>query len=193
MKELIDAFVSNSTTILTNIGPIGGVFLIILESIFPMLPLSVFITLNMISFGSFFGFVISWLSTIIGCMLSFTLFRHFFQKKLYHFIKKKEQDKFADIMKAISNINFSNLVMLIAIPFSPAFLINIAGGLSKIKTEKFFLAIMIGKIVIVYFWGYIGTTLLESLTNIMVLFKIGGLLVLAFFISKLVEKKLKVR
>ena len=45
MKELIDAFVSNSTTILTNIGPIGGVFLIILESIFPMLPLSVFITL----------------------------------------------------------------------------------------------------------------------------------------------------
>lgn len=193
MKELIDAFVSNSTTILTNIGPIGGVFLIILESIFPMLPLSVFITLNMISFGSFFGFIISWLSTIIGCMLSFTLFRHFFQKKLYRFIKKKEQDKFTDIMKAISNINFSNLVMLIAIPFSPAFLINIAGGLSKIKTEKFFLAIMIGKIVIVYFWGYIGTTLLESLTNIMVLFKIGGLLVLAFFISKLVEKKLKVR
>ncbi|MCI5967569.1 MAG: VTT domain-containing protein [Tenericutes bacterium] len=193
MKELIDAFVSNSTTILTNIGPIGGVFLIILESIFPMLPLSVFITLNMISFGSFFGFIISWLSTIIGCMLSFTLFRHFFQKKLYRFIKKKEQDKFADTMKAISNINFSNLVMLIAIPFSPAFLINIAGGLSKIKTEKFFLAIMIGKIVIVYFWGYIGTTLLESLTNIMVLFKIGGLLVLAFFISKLVEKKLKVR
>lgn len=193
MKELIDAFVSNSTTILTNIGPIGGVFLIILESIFPMLPLSVFITLNMISFGSFFGFIISWLSTIIGCMLSFTLFRHFFQKKLYRFIKKKEQDKFADIMKAISNINFSNLVMLIAIPFSPAFLINIAGGLSKIKKEKFFLAIMIGKIVIVYFWGYIGTTLLESLTNIMVLFKIGGLLVLAFFISKLVEKKLKVR
>lgn len=193
MKELIDAFVSNSTNILTSIGPIGGVLLIILESIFPMLPLSVFITLNMLSFGSFFGFVISWLSTIVGCMLSFTLFRHFFQKKLYRFIKKNEQDKFANIMNAISNINFSNLVILIAIPFSPAFLINIAAGLSKIKVEKFFLAIIIGKMVIVYFWGYIGTTLLESLTDITVLFKIGGLLVLAFFISKLVEKKLKVR
>ena len=193
MKELIDAFVSNSTNILTSIGPIGGVFLIILESIFPMLPLSVFITLNMLSFGSFFGFIISWLSTIVGCMLSFTLFRHFFQKKLYRFIKKNEQDKFANIMNAISNINFSNLVILIAIPFSPAFLINIAAGLSKIKVEKFFLAIIIDKMVIVYFWGYIGTTLLESLTDITVLFKIGGLLVLAFFISKLVEKKLKVR
>lgn len=193
MKELIDAFVSNSTNILTSIGPIGGVFLIILESIFPMLPLSVFITLNMLSFGSFFGFIISWLSTIVGCMLSFTLFRHFFQKKLYRFIKKNEQDKFANIMNAISNINFSNLVILIAIPFSPAFLINIAAGLSKIKVEKFFLAIIIGKMVIVYFWGYIGTTLLESLTDITVLFKIGGLLVIAFFISKIIENKLKVR
>lgn len=193
MKELIDAFVSNSTNILTSIGPIGGVFLIILESIFPMLPLSVFITLNMLSFGSFFGFVISWLSTIVGCMLSFTLFRHFFQKKLYRFIKKNEQDKFANIMNAISNINFSNLVILIAIPFSPAFLINIAAGLSKIKIENFFLAVIIGKMVMVYFWGYIGTTLLESLTDITVLFKIGGLLVIAFFISKIIENKLKVR
>ena len=128
MREIIDSFVTNSTTILTSIGPIAGVLLIILESILPMLPLSVFITLNMISFGSFFGFLISWISTIIGCMLSFTLFRYFFQKKLYRFIKRKEQDKFAGIMKTISNIKFSNLVILIAIPFSPAFFINIAAG-----------------------------------------------------------------
>ena len=193
MKEIIDTFVSNTTEIIVGIGPIAGVLLILLESIFPMLPLSVFITLNMVSFGSFWGFLISWLSTIVGCMLSFTLFRHFFQKKLYRFIKKKEQEKFSSIMSAISNISFSNLVVLIAIPFSPAFLINIAGGLSKIKIEKFFLAIIIGKIVMVYFWGYIGKTLLESLTDITVLFKISGLLVLAFLLSKVVEKKLKVR
>ena len=193
MREIIDSFVTNSTTILTSIGPIAGILLIILESILPMLPLSVFITLNMISFGSFFGFLISWISTIIGCMLSFTLFRYFFQKKLYRFIKRKEQDKFAGIMKTISNIKFSNLVILIAIPFSPAFFINIAAGVSKIKTEKFFLAAIIGKMVMVYFWGYIGTTLLESLTDITVLFKIAFLLVLAFFVSKIVEKKLKLK
>ena len=193
MGEIIDNFVTNSTEILTGLGPIAGVILIMIESVLPMLPLSVFITLNMVSFGSFFGFLISWLSTIVGCMISFTLFRHFFRDKLYHFIKRKEKDKFASIMKTISNISFSNLVILIAIPFSPAFLINIAGGLSKIKIEKFFLAIMIGKMAMVYFWGYIGTTLLESLTDITILFKITGLLVGAFIISKLVEKKLKVK
>lgn len=193
MREVIDTFVTNSTNILISFGPIAGVFLIILESIFPMLPLSVFITLNMVSFGSLFGFLISWLSTLVGCMISFTLFRYFFRNKLYRFIKKKQQKEFAKIMKSITNISFSNLVILVAIPFSPAFFINIAGGLSKIKAEKFFLAIMIGKMVMVYFWGYIGTTLLESLTDITILFKIGGLLVGAFFVSKVVEKKLKVK
>lgn len=193
MREIIDTFVTNSTNILISFGPIVGVFLIILESILPMLPLSVFITLNMVSFGSFFGFLISWLSTIVGCMLSFTLFRYFFRNKFYRFIKKKEKDKFSKIMKSISNISFSNLVILVAIPFSPAFFINIAGGLSKIKVEKFFLAIIIGKMAMVYFWGYIGTTLLESLTDITILFKIAGLLVGAFFVSKVVEKKLKVK
>jgi len=193
MQEIIDGFVTNSTEILTGFGPIAGIILIMIESMIPVLPLAVFITLNMVSFGPFFGFLISWLATVIGCMLSFSLFRYFFSDKLYRFIKRKEQDKFASIMKAISNISFSNLVILIAIPFSPAFLINIAGGLSKIKVEKFFLAIIIGKIIMVYFWGYIGTSLLESLTDITILFKIAILLVIAFIMSKVVEKKLKVK
>lgn len=193
MREIIDNFVNNSTAILTGLGPLAGVFLIILESIIPALPLSVFITLNMVSFGSLFGFLISWLSTIVGCMLSFTLFRYFFQKKLYLFIKNKDYNKFSDIMKMISNVKFSNLVLLIAMPFTPAFLINIAAGVSKIKVEKFFLAVIIGKMVMVYFWGYIGTTLLESLTDITVLLKIAFLLIGAFIISKALEKKLKIK
>lgn len=192
MEGIIDTFVEYSTEILTGFGPIAGVVMIMLESMLPVLPLAVFITLNMVSFGSIFGFLISWLSTIAGCMISFTLFRKFFSKKLYRFIKKKEQNKLASIMKSISSISFSNLVILIAIPFSPAFLINIAGGLSKVKIEKFFLAVIIGKLIMVYFWGYIGTSLLESLTDITILFKIAILLVIAFIMSKIVEKKLKV-
>ena len=192
MKEIIDVFVNTSIDILTSYGPIAGILLILLESIIPALPLSVFITLNMASYGHIFGFLISWLSTIIGCMLSFTAFRHFFQKKLYSFTKRKNLDKINNIMKNISNIDFSNLEILIAIPFSPAFLINIAAGLSKIKTEKFFMALILGKMVMVYFWGYIGTSLLESLTDITILFRIGFLLVFAYFLSRFVQKKLKI-
>lgn len=133
MKELIDTFVTYSTEILMGFGPIAGVVLIILESILPMLPLSVFITLNMVSFGSFFGFIISWLSTIVGCMLSFILFRHFFQKKLERFIKRRDQQKLSNIMKIVSHIRFSNLVILIAIPFSPAFSLILQLDFQKLK------------------------------------------------------------
>ena len=193
MQEIIDTFVNTTTTTLSSLGPIAGVILIILESIIPPLPLSVFITLNMVAFGPVFGFLISWLSTIVGCMLSFTLFRHFFRYKLYKFIKNKDLEKVEETMKVISNISFSNLVIIIAIPFSPAFFINIAGGLSKIKVEKFFLALIIGKMIMVFFWGYIGTSLLESLTDITVLIKIGVLLMIAYIASKIVEKRLNLK
>lgn len=193
MQEYINNLVQPLIDFLISIGPLGGVILIIIESIIPILPLAVFITLNMVSFGNILGFFISWGSTLIGCMLSFIFFRYVFQKKLSNFVKKKNNPKLNKIMSVIDNINFSNLVLLIAIPFSPAFLINIAAGLSKIETKKFFLAILIGKVIMVYFWGYIGTSLLESLTDITTIFKIAILLIIAFVVSKIVEKKLKVR
>lgn len=193
MGDVINTFVNTAIDVLTSIGPIGGALLIMLESILPILPISVFITLNMASFGMIFGFFISWLSTILGCMLSFFIFRNLFQKRIDRYTKKKNSPKLNKVMKMINNIEFSNLVVLIACPFSPAFLINIAGGLSKIETKKFFLAIFIGKMIMVYFWGYIGTSLLESLTDITILFRIAILLVAAFMISKIVEKKLKVK
>lgn len=190
--EIIDSFVKYSTDFLTSYGPIAGILLIILESIIPALPLSVFITLNILAFGNIVGFLISWLSTILGCTLSFFFFRKLFSDKLDKFIKKKDSKKLESVMNSINDISFSNLVLLIAMPFSPAFLINIASGLSKVDFKKFLISIAIGKMIMVYFWGYIGTSLLESLTDITVLFKIGILLVIAYILSRLVGKKLKV-
>ncbi len=193
MIEFIEQFVDNITLYLTSLGPISGVILILLESMFPILPLAVFISLNILAFGNLFGYGISLASTIFGCLCSFFLFRSCFRKKFYNFIKKKEAVGLDKMMKTISNISFSNLVLLIAIPFSPAFLINIAAGLSKITKEKFFFALLIGKSVMVYFWGYIGTSLLESLTDITILIRVSVLLLVSLIISRIVEKKLRVR
>ncbi len=191
--EIIEEFITGITTTMFAFGPISGVILILLESVIPVLPLSVFIALNIMAFGSIFGYVLSLLSTILGCLLSFSLFRNVFQKRWYHYIEKKQSVRLEKMMKAISNISFSNLVLLIAIPFSPAFFINIAVGLSKNSFQKFFFALLIGKSVMVYFWGYIGKSLLESLTDITVLLRISVLLLLSFVLSRMVEKKLKVR
>lgn len=191
--EVISEVVDSVVTFMMNYGVFFGVFIIMLESIIPVLPLSVFITLNVASFGGFIGIIISWLATIVGCSLSFFLFRKLFRKKLYKLIKKKDMDKLSNTMKEISRIKFSSLVILIAIPFSPAFLINIGAGLSKISYKKFLCGLLIGKLIMVYFWGYIGKSLIESLTDITVLIRICVLLVLALFVSKFVENKLNVK
>ncbi|HOP65461.1 MAG TPA: VTT domain-containing protein [Bacilli bacterium] len=164
-------------------------FLIVIESIVPILPLGVFITINFLYYGTFIGFLISWAFTIAGCTLSFFLcqkaFKKFIDKKVR---KNKKIDKW---LNKVDDLKFSNLVILIAIPFTPAFLVNIAAGVSKMPFKKFFPAILIGKIFLVLFWGYIGVSLIEALKNPIQLLKIAGLVLIAYGISVLVNKKLK--
>lgn len=166
-----------------------GFFIVILESIIPMLPLAVFIAINMIAFGNFFGFIISWIGTILGCSLAYSFFR-----KLRDPILKKLKDdsKIKKFMLTIGNISFSKLVVILSIPFTPAFSINIAAGLSNMPYRKYLLALLISKIFLVYFWGFVGTTLIQSITDITVLIKIAFLIIIAFFLSKIVVKKFNI-
>ena len=190
--EYIDMLVQNSISTLSFLGPIAGIVLIMIESILPVLPLSVFITLNIITFGNTFGFLISWLATITGCTLSFFLFRYF-RDKLYKFLGKKKQESVQKWLKNLSKIPFTSLTIIMAIPFTPAFFINIAAGLSKMRYKKFFASLLIGKMIMIYFWGYIGTSLLDSLTDVTVLVRIIVLLLITYGLSKIIEKKFKVK
>lgn len=190
--EYIDIFVQNSISTLSFLGPIAGIILIMIESILPVLPLSVFITLNIITFGNTLGFLMSLIATITGCSFSFFLFRYF-RDKLYKYLGKKKQDSIQSWLKNLSKIPFTSLAIIMAIPFTPAFFVNIAAGLSKMSYKKFFASLVLGKTVMVYFWGYIGTSLLDSLTDVTVLIKIIVLLLVTYIISKKVEKKFHVK
>lgn len=175
---------------LTELGTYSIIFnclLIVIESIIPILPLSVFITILFINYGSFLGFIIAWIFTIVGCIISFYLFKTVFQG----FVNKRIRNhRTADkLLSVIDNISFSGLVAIISMPFTPAFFVNIVAGVSKMSIKKFLLAIMIGKIALVIFWGYVGTTLIESLKNPVSIFKVMILVVCAYLLSKFVNKK----
>lgn len=181
-------------TFLMELGVLGGILaalLIIVESMIPILPLFVFITLAFYTFGNWLGFIICWACTCIGCFLSFAIFRSkikgWFERKF-----AKPGTKVKKLMKYIDKMSMSSLALLVAIPFTPAFSINIAAGLSDMTFKKFSYAMLIGKLFMVYFWGYIGTTLIESLTHPIYLVKIILMLVAAFIISKIVTKYLNI-
>lgn len=193
----ISDFITNlstySETILSSLGIWGAIIsclLMVTESILPFLPLCVFITLVFYSFGHLLGFIISWLCTCLGCFLSFKIFRSkikgWFEKKL---IDKKSGKEIKKIMTYIDSISLSGLAILVAIPFTPAFAVNIAAGLSDISQKKFVTGILIGKLFMVYFWGYIGTTLIECLTHPTYLIRILIMLILAFAISKIINRR----
>ena len=192
MLDKLQIYLQIIVDYLLQVGLVGGFLLIVLESIIPALPLSVFIGLNIITFGKILGYVISYFGTIVGCMLSFITFRYILKNYLYKIFKEKTRIKIENLMKKMTNIDFNTLVVIIAIPFTPAFLVNIAAGLSNIPIKKYIFALLIGKPFMIYFWGYIGANLLESLKNPIILVKIIVIVLLAYLISKVVEKIINV-
>lgn len=189
--EAIDEFITLLLGILGSWGAILGCIFILFESIIPVLPLSVFITLNFMTFGSLVGFIISWVFTVLGCMLSFWIFKNGISERLYN--KFKNVNKLSNFMDLMHDMNFANLVLMIAIPFTPAFLINIAAGISRVDTKKYLYALMIGKISLVYFWGYIGVSLIESFKNPMILIRVVVILIIMYVVSNFINKKMNIR
>ena len=192
MFEAIDNFITSFLQSMGIWGPLVGCFFITIESMVPILPLFVFITLNFLAFGNIFGFLISWVFTCIGCFMSFLLFRKKVQTWLYRRLKKKGIIS-EDTLKRITDLKFEQLTTIIAIPFTPAFLINIAAGLSNMSYKKFIFALLIGKAFLTYFWGFIGVSLVESIKNPIYLVRVLILLAISYIISKIVNKKLNIR
>lgn len=180
--------------LLQSLGLVGGFILVLLESAFPIMPLAIFIGLNSVSYGFLTGSIVSWCGCIAGSMLSFMLFKTVFKHKFYFLFKrnKKMQTKVGNFMTKIRDMDFNALVILLAIPFTPAFVVNIAAGLADVSFKKYLFALLISKIAIVYFWGYVGSNFLESITDINKLMQIFGIVFLAYFASKLLEKVIKI-
>jgi len=191
MFEAIDTFLDTMLQSLGIWGPIVGCFFITIESMVPILPLFVFITLNFLAFGNIIGFIISWFFTCIGCSISFFLFRSKVQTWWYKKLKAKGLIS-TETMNKITSLKFEQLATIIAVQFTPAFLVNIACGLYKMSYKKFVGALMIGKAFLVYFWGFVGVSLVESLKHPEYLVKVVILIVIAYIISKIISKKFNI-
>lgn len=190
--HLINNFVTECTALLSDGGILFGFLLVLLESFIPALPLGVFVALNINAFGFIIGTLISWLATSLGCFLSYLLFFYLSNSVIYKILKKQTRKKVEKGIKKFEQIPLANLVVMITLPFTPAFLINILAGIARIKKEKFLLAILIGKIFMITFWGYVGKSLIESITDINSIILIALMLLVAYIISKGIGKKMNI-
>ena len=171
-------------------GPLLGCVFIVLESIIPPLPLFVFITINFVAFGSVIGFIISWICTCIGCILSYWLVKKIFGNWVVN--KVKDVELLSKCMNYVENLSLTQVIVILSIPFTPAFMVNIAAGLCNMNFKKFLISILVGKIFLVYFWGVVGTGLLESLHNPRSIITVIVMVVIAYLVSIIIKKVFKI-
>lgn len=186
--DLINTIVEYSTEVISNGGILFGMLLIMIESFIPALPLSVFIALNTHTFGLLPGILMSWVSTCIGCYISYLIFYYISNNIIYKYLSKKTRNKIDKAIDKFQNISLANLTVIITLPFTPAFLINILAGVSGMSKKKYIVALLIGKIFMVSFWGYIGKSFVESMTDISAIIVMSIMIIIAYALSKLIGK-----
>ncbi|THF74130.1 TVP38/TMEM64 family protein [Cohnella fermenti] len=111
-----------------------------LQNIFTFIPLILVITANIALFGFWTGYLYGCLCSVVGSTLVFLSIRHLFHDVFVH-------SKMQQFREKIERSGFVFVLSGRILPFMPTNLINIASGLSSIRTSHFVLATTIGNLI----------------------------------------------
>lgn len=114
--------------------------IMVLQNLFTFIPLVLVIATNITLFGFWNGYLYGCFCSVIGSTLIFLSIRYLFQDAFSNSKTKKYQEK---IEKNGFLFGLSGRVL----PFMPTNLINIASGLSSIKTSHFVIATTVGNMI----------------------------------------------
>lgn len=171
----------------SDLGPLPGILLPLLESLLPFLPLVVFVVANASAYGMWLGFLLSWVGACSGAMLVFLLARRFgsrFGERIRGRMPKTDR-----FFSWIERKGFTPIFILSCFPFSPSALVNIASGMSKIPLHTFFIAIALGKAVMIFTLSFLGHDL-RALVDHPWRLAAAGLILIVLWLS---GKKLEAR
>ncbi len=173
-----------------SFGPLPGIFLPMLEAFIPVLPLFIFIMANAAAFGLWLGFIYSWLGTCVGALLVFFLVRKYGQKRFFSFLSRHEKIK--KLMDWVERHGFGPLFLILCFPFTPSSAINVVAGLSKIKTSQFVLAVLCGKLVMVFVVSFIGYDIRALFQQPIRTAIVAIIILILWYVGKRLERKLTV-
>ncbi|MBD2872894.1 TVP38/TMEM64 family protein [Paenibacillus arenilitoris] len=132
----------------SQLGPLPGILLPMLESFLPFLPLIVIIAANANIYGLGFGFLFSWIGVTAGACCVFWISR-----KLGRNVKGRLEKRFPKserFFNWVERRGFTPLFLLACFPFTPSVVITVVSGLSKVPFHTFLLATLLGKAVMIF-------------------------------------------
>ncbi|WP_405103266.1 TVP38/TMEM64 family protein [Oceanobacillus sp. FSL H7-0719] len=191
-SQELDDFIQQLLNQYEGLGPLPGILLPFIEAFLPFLPLIVFVLGNAAAYGLLEGFLYSWIGASAGAIIVFYLIRKLRNVKWVErkIISNKQVSRVTDW---VERHGFGPLFLLLCFPFSPSAVINVVAGLSKVSSQQFILAVLLGKTVMIFSISYVGSSIMEFAKNpmktIVVLIGIG----LFWGIGKYLERRLQNR
>ena len=170
-----------------SFGVFHGIAATLLESFFPILPMVVFVMANAAAFGLWKGFFISWLGASLGSLIVFWLTRRIGRQRFFHFVRRHQ--KVRRFMHWIERHGFGPLFLLYCFPFTPSALINIVAGLSGISRQQFVLAVLLGKMVMIFMISFIGYDIVALVRQPLRTAGIALVVLLLWYAGKRVEAR----
>ncbi|MDQ0153802.1 TVP38/TMEM64 family protein [Robertmurraya andreesenii] len=170
-----------------SFGPLPGILLPMIEAFLPFLPLVIFVMANANAFGLWFGFLFSWIGASAGAYLVFLLVRRFGQRKFLRFLKRNS--KVQKLMAWVERHGFGPLFLLLCFPFTPSAVVNIVAGLSKISMFQYMLAVLTGKMVMIFTMSFVGYDIRSLITQPLRTALVGVVIVVLWLVGKQIEKR----
>lgn len=171
------------------LGPFPGILLPMIEAFLPIFPLVVFVMANAAAFGLWKGFLFSWIGATSGALLVFLIVRKLGQQRFFRFLARHKKIK--ALINWVERHGFGLMFLLLCFPFSPSALINIVAGLSRVSIYPFVLAVLLGKLIMIFTISFIGydikSLIQQPLKSVFVLF----LMVVLWYIGKKIEIRIQ--
>ncbi|WP_169865097.1 TVP38/TMEM64 family protein [Sutcliffiella halmapala] len=127
----------------------------LIQNLFTLIPIIIIIMVNIMLFGFVNGYLWSVATSVVGALLSFLLYRYWFQSIL---LRKAN----ASLIKKMEQNGFLFVFNLRVIPFIPSSIINTVSGVSSIKLSQFLLATTVGNMLYLFLLSAIANGLLTE-------------------------------
>lgn len=158
------------------------------EPFFSPLPIIGIVVTNTILLGFLPGLTASFLGSLLGSIILFTLCKKFGNSKL---MKRLNNSKVNKIVGWVREQGFVPMTICYTCPFIPDVLITIASGVSKKSFQKFFPGLVCGKLIFFSVVSYIGNDLVGFITNPFKIVIALSIITIAFILGRKVSNRME--
>lgn len=180
---------------LADYGPFAGILLTMIESLFPPLPLVVFVTINVIAYGLWLGYLYSFIGTFIGSYIMFVLISKFGKKPFEHMVHRSS--KFDHLIHWIREQGFLPIFIMLTFPFTPSIVVCGLAGLAGVQRDEYLAALFFGKLIMVFSLSYIGYNVAsfvqQPIKSVVLIFVIIAVSFAGKRLISVYEKRLQIR